>query len=117
MNYLTREFMKATLRGFIYQDLQGAWVLSDEPNLKSCCINSAGKAERQILLSGDFHPTDRAVTLTGNLKVVEGRIHLSDAQKEQGSSGSAGWIGLLIACGAILMVWMWRKRNLFHFPS
>lgn len=108
--------MKATVRGFIYQGSNGEWVLSQEPNLKSCCVNSPAKKDAQIILEGVFEPQNRALNITGSLKVVDGRLHLSNASIESGSQ-NWGWILPLIICGVCLVVWMGRKMNIVHLHS
>lgn len=57
------------IRGFLYQTKQGAWVLSKEPNLPSCCVGSEKKIEQQIVLEGDFSqiPSYKALTFKGEL--------------------------------------------------
>jgi hypothetical protein len=44
----------STHSGFLFKTKEGKWVLSQEPNLKTCCIGSKHKASTQIFLEGDF---------------------------------------------------------------
>lgn len=59
------------IRGFAYQASDGSWILSPDPQLKSCCIGSKAKAKQQILLSGDFStpPKARALVVEGTLQI------------------------------------------------
>ncbi|KAF3362641.1 Uncharacterized protein PHSC3_000880 [Chlamydiales bacterium STE3] len=60
------------LRGFLYQDKQGQWILASEPNLKSCCVGSESKRTHQIFVQpkGAFKTTPKsAVTLKGEFTV------------------------------------------------
>jgi hypothetical protein len=63
------------IRGFLYETPESLMVLAAEPDLKSCCVGSASKRQRQLLVTGNI---DRAVagggavTLQGNLVVAIG---------------------------------------------
>lgn len=61
-----------TLRGFLYSDGDGGWILSDEPNLKSCCVGSTSKVMRQVYLEGDFTDSNPGVVVAikGDLQVA-----------------------------------------------
>jgi len=50
------------LKGFLYQNAEGTWVLSPEPNLKSCCILSEVKRQSQVIIEADF-PKEKINTL------------------------------------------------------
>jgi hypothetical protein len=58
------------IRGFLYQADDSRTILAAEPNLKSCCVGSASKRHKQLLVDGNF-TTNNAfpVTLQGNLSV------------------------------------------------
>lgn len=104
--------MEAALRGFLYQDSQGQWILSDVANLKSCCINVPAKAAQQVLLEGNLLPTSRVITVKGTLQIYQGRLLLTNATVEQISYAWVGWLIAFIACGSVLAVWMRRKKHL-----
>lgn len=110
--------MKVTARGFLYQGTNGEWILSPEAHLKSCCIKSPAKISEQILLEGNgLSPATRAVSVTGSIKVQDGRLYLTEAEIEPLSLTWIGWLVVLAACGLSLMVWMRRKQHLLHSSS
>lgn len=108
--------MQATLRGFLYQDSQGKWVLDESPNLQSCCVNSSGKQNEQVLLEGDLKPTSHVVNVAGTLQVREGRLLLKNARVESLSYDWVGWVLVFAACGGLLAMWMGRKNNMIKRP-
>jgi hypothetical protein len=59
------------IRGFLYCSETGTWVLSPEPNLKSCCAGSVDKVFRQIFVEGvsENPSNNRAVTLCGTFAI------------------------------------------------
>lgn len=60
-----------TMRGFVYKTAQDDWILSSEPNLKSCCIASNDKIAHQVFLQGDLSTLDthRAIDIKGTFLV------------------------------------------------
>lgn len=60
LRHLEREFREynhreVTMRGFLYQDKESdRWLLSAEPNLKSCCIGTSAKIATQVVVLGDI---------------------------------------------------------------
>jgi len=68
-----------TLRGYIYRSKEGHFILSDTPDLKSCCVGVSHKLDTQLkLLADDVHP---------NMHVpydVKGRFHFSPKMNESG---------------------------------
>lgn len=61
-----------SLRGFLYHSADGRWVLSSQPDLKTCCVGSSRNAFEQVTLNGDFHsPSPNiAVTVEGVFRIL-----------------------------------------------
>lgn len=70
-----------SIKGFLYEEKEGKRLLCCEPDLKSCCLGSAGKVTQQIVVTGDL-PQGRLrdpVVIHGVFSVapvrdVEGRL-------------------------------------------
>jgi hypothetical protein len=62
---------QVTLRGFIYHSSDGRWILSSQPDLKTCCVGSPSKALSQVIVEGNsqFGATDRVIALRGTLQI------------------------------------------------
>jgi hypothetical protein len=62
---------KVQISGFAYQAKNGQWILSPDPQLKSCCIGSVAKAQQQIVLEGTFFslPPAKALIIEGDLVI------------------------------------------------
>lgn len=82
-----------SLRGFLYRSEDGQWILSPEPNLRSCCIGTKLKKDTQIALEGqlDESSINKAVTVKG-IWSKEPRFQLSHAQIEKNDIASIWWI-------------------------
>lgn len=63
---------EVVLRGFVYQAKNGDWILSPEPNLRSCCVGAAHKNDQQIVLQGDFSksPSHQVINVKGQLSTL-----------------------------------------------
>lgn len=102
---------RVEVRGFAYQGERG-WLLSDEPNLKSCCVGAAAKAGSQLMLPGSFEGGQNAlVALEGRLETVvdeQGmrRFALEEARtiRRQASALAFGLLALLVI-GVGYVVW------------
>lgn len=59
------------IRGFLYQEPEGQWILASEPNLKTCCIGTSKKVTQQIFLSAPFtaEALRHAVTVKGDFVI------------------------------------------------
>jgi hypothetical protein len=62
----TFEGKAVEIKGFLYKGNEGM-ILSNEPNLKTCCVGSKNKRNKQILILGELLLTDLhfPVTVTG----------------------------------------------------
>lgn len=63
---------RVEIRGFLYKNGRDEWILAAEPNLKTCCMGSKEKRDRQLLIIDqiDDLPTPlplTAITLQGDL--------------------------------------------------
>lgn len=61
---------RVRIRGFLFASSSGEWVLSAEPNLKSCCVGSKEKANRQIVIRGGIEGAGEY----GHVVQLEGRF-------------------------------------------
>lgn len=70
------------LKGYLFQAVDGEWILSAESDLKACCVGSADKQASQIRLQGEFslRPTHKPLEVRGILHREEGRYFLAEAQ-------------------------------------
>lgn len=69
-HYPTFLGQEVSLRGFLYETQDGGKILAAEPNLKSCCVGTADRQERQVWVLGpDVTPPSmaRVVVLRGRL--------------------------------------------------
>lgn len=71
-----------TIRGFLYLSPTRGWILSSEPNMKSCCVDTDGKRVKQIIVEGDFSTSSgsKALLLTGQLITEQDHYILRNAR-------------------------------------
>jgi hypothetical protein len=100
---------QVTVRGFLYQTPDNRWVLSSEPNLKSCCIGTGERRARQILLPPDLLGliTQQPVTVKGvALPSSSYLLELKEATVDESSPHTA-WVYtgvvLLLSFSAVLL--------------
>lgn len=63
------EGKEISIKGFYYETKRGESYLASQPNLKSCCLGSIDKLDRQILLEKKIIvPKSKVVSLRGVLK-------------------------------------------------
>lgn len=120
---------EVSIRGFLYQGPEGQWIISSEPNLRTCCVRAAGKVAQQIILSGNFigGTQQHAVTLQGRFIVepewnTDGslkqlyRLEQAVILSEPPFSWSNIMIVLVVLCSCFV-VYLWvlrRKEKSFH---
>lgn len=123
LNYKIKEFNPEgnliQIRGFLYETSDFRIVLATEPNLKSCCVGSALKKQKQILVSGDVGAllNDRsAITLKGNLEVNHQNdfpFHLTNAMivdEDRQSFEMFFVMGGILILGAV-GYFMWKREK------
>lgn len=69
------------IKGFIYKSTDNQLYLSQEPNLKSCCIGSKNKRQSQILLSNINIVSDNDYTNNQHVKIITGKLIQDPVQK------------------------------------
>lgn len=92
---------EVTLRGFLYSK-EDQWVLSSEPNLKTCCI---GKKGVHVLLDKSFNPSqvNTVVTLQGVL-TKENFYLLKEVKILEGSTDQSFLYVLLLAMPVLFLI-------------
>jgi hypothetical protein len=106
---------KIELRGFLFQDKDGKWFLSEEPDLKSCCVGANNKIQKQVLLSGNFESqsSNQAVTIIGKaiLDPLTGQLYLENPSLVPNKK--IPFTSLIIISSAIIFLFLLflRKRR------
>jgi len=71
LELLVRQGENVKIRGFLHQGNEGNWILSAEPNLKSCCVGTFSKKGSQVFVK-DFLLKEaplNAVALVGEFQI------------------------------------------------
>lgn len=69
------------IRGFLYEDKQGKKILSNEPNLRTCCVGAKSKRKKQILVTGKIGSFSPQYPIT-----LQGLFYIAEEAKEDGNS-------------------------------
>lgn len=95
------------IRGFVYLSEKKEWILAEEPNLKSCCVGSESKANKQVMLPGvkDELPKYQVLQFKGHLLNKEGRFILLNSQRIEKTNYE---IYLLAAFFILLSLGVWK---------
>jgi hypothetical protein len=97
---------EVTMRGFLYQLQDGQWVLAQQPNLRTCCVQK----NSYVLLNGNglLKVTDTAVSIEGIFR-TEGQHRIDVAGVV--SKNSSIWIIIAaIIAGVIGIIIYVRSR-------
>lgn len=105
-----KEGEKIEIRGFLYQGKNGEWILSGEPNLKSCCVGSMEKRSQQIILHDTFsqEQINKVVHLQGILHKQDHLYILDEITLIEKTSHSHGLINLGLASLILLFFLIYR---------
>lgn len=111
-----------SVRGFLYKDKQGEFILAQEPNLKSCCIRSEEKKSSQIQIYFEQPPSSLpkvAVSIKGHMKHANGQKSLQNAYIEESKFSITSIViavtafVLLLKLFFELITYVADKRNIF----
>jgi hypothetical protein len=105
-----------SIKGFLYQNAKGKWLLSPEPKLKTCCIGGKKKLLSQIYLDASFDSSlvNQVVTAEGVFSIeerhdeegdMEQLLFLKYASLQSGEKGSKLAPLLLLGAAAILLLY------------
>lgn len=119
-----------TIKGFVYHK-EGQWILSAEPNLKSCCIGTSQNLLKQIYL--DHYESDgnsqHLVTLQGNFvinpqwnnKELESFYFLTHTKVIPSSNRAFFYAilsgGILISLGMLMILIKRSQQELYADPN
>lgn len=100
------------IRGFLYRDGEGRWLLAPQPGLRSCCLAKG----RQLHVVGEIAPPPPARAV-----VVGGHLHRGGAEgwslteatllPEEGESGWVRALAVVTAAAALLLARRWRWQR------
>ena len=112
------------LKGFLFRSASSGWLLSSEPDLKSCCAGSPKKVLKQVSLDGNFDASliNKLVTIKGVFSIdlkknLEGELiqvySLKQSVLAAKDEKGIPWITLgRPACGLIgTCCIVWRVKN------
>lgn len=62
---------QVTLRGFLYRTADDRWILSSQPDLKTCCVGSPSKMLSQIIVESDanLESAEKVIALRGTFQI------------------------------------------------
>jgi len=111
------------LKGFLFKSEKGSWILSSEPNLKTCCIGSVKKVWSQVFLEGHFQDSlvNKAITVRGLFLIDPKRdrdgnlvqmYRLKNAEIDEKEPKTIPWASLgFIAIGLLVGGLFLKKRK------
>jgi hypothetical protein len=114
------------LKGFLFKSPKGLWLLSSEPDLKSCCAGSPTKVFKQVFLEGSFQDAliNQLVTMRGVFTVdpkrnLNGELiqvyllkeSLLTANEERKVPWTTLGMTILGLLGAFWILWKIKKRH------
>lgn len=116
------------IRGFLYPCGENCWVLSKEPNLKSCCLRASHHVLEQVRVEGaGFKPSEtRVVALEGRFLVrperaadgeLKSLLFLSEGKILQDSSKEGvdpNWAGLGLTGLLLVVLLLLGYKSLFQ---
>ncbi|MCH1429174.1 MAG: hypothetical protein GWP59_04160 [Chlamydiales bacterium] len=109
------------LKGFLYKNKAGAWLLSPEPSLKTCCVGGKKKVMSQLYLDKEFDDD-----LINQVVTLEGVFHINQEEDSEGgltklfslehvrvhNSESKSFLPyLVVAVGMLLVLWFLSAKK------
>lgn len=98
------------IRGFLYQEPEGQWILASEPNLKTCCMGTSKKVAQQIFLSGPF-----AAETLRHAVTVQGDFVIKPIWNKDGSLRQLYQLDNPILISSAKIQWSWPTVGLIVF--
>lgn len=105
--------VRIQIRGFLYETPDHLYILAEEPDLKSCCVGSATKRHRQVVIQGEVATGKKylnALTLEGDLTANHSHdypYHLNNAIVIPQENST--WSLVAIAAAILMAFLIWRK--------
>lgn len=101
---------KCQVSGFLYKSIEGQYILSQESQLKSCCIGSKSKINSQIVCSGflDDALNKGVINLSGTLDQEQGQFVLRECHIVEKKRFP---IKTLLMSSIAILFFILRKRN------
>lgn len=88
------------ISGYLYEQAVGEWVLSSEPNLKSCCV---GKSTQISVVGDSLLPSlEKPIVVQGTLKPRNNTFLIDRAVMVKNEESHLPWLTFLIVVGLVI---------------